>query len=203
MDQFIINHCAAILLAAGASTRLGRPKQLLQYNGKSLINGAIDAIEEAHLHPVITVLGANASSIAPEINSKKVLIITNPGWQEGIASSIRMGITIVQEKYPSCDGAVVMVCDQPFMTGNVLLELIRAQRQSGKPIAACSYDNITGTPVLFHQSIFPELILLKGDKGAGNILKKRLQDISIVPFPMGKFDIDTTDDYQALKNPPI
>ena len=197
-DNFIINNCAAILLAAGASTRLGNPKQLLPYKGTNLVNHAIRVIEQADLHPVIVVTGANAALIEEAIIAKHISIVTNYDWQEGIASSIRAGITTLGEKHPACDGALLMVCDQPYVTENVVLELTRVQRKTGKPIAACQYDHITGTPALFHQSIFPELLLLKGDKGAGKLLKERFTDVSIVPFAMGKFDIDTAEDYEAF-----
>lgn len=198
-DSFIINQCAAILLAAGASTRLGNPKQLLIHNGKSLITHAVDVIKGTELHPVIVILGSNASLIESEINNKKLLIRTNNAWQEGIASSIRCGINILQENYSACDGALIMVSDQPHITTELLNQLVNTQKITGKPMAACAYDNATGTPALFHKSVFPELLLLQGDKGAGNILKKRPQDVSIVPFPLGKFDIDTREDYEAFK----
>src|SRR5689334_5774210 len=94
-------------------------------------------IEETSLYPFITVLGANASLIAPELEGKNVLIINNNNWQEGIASSIRSAIGVLQQQHPACDGMIIMVCDQPYITSSLIHELINAQKLSGKPMAAC------------------------------------------------------------------
>jgi molybdenum cofactor cytidylyltransferase len=198
-NDYTIHQCGIILLAAGNSSRLGRPKQLLTYNSQSLLKHTLSVIKGANLDTVVVVLGAYSSALIHELNHKKTIIAHNEEWAEGIASSIRTGIGALQKNYPGCDGSFVMVVDQPYITSDLLLDLIKAQRESRKPIAACKYENVTGTPVLFHQSIFPELLNLKGDKGAGKILQQRVDEVVTINFPMGKFDIDTEDDYKTLQ----
>jgi molybdenum cofactor cytidylyltransferase len=144
---------------------------------------------------VVVVLGAHATLIEPVINRDDCMIMHNTGWQEGIASSIRMGITAIDKNFPFCDGVLVMVCDQPYITPDILLEIAEVQEKSGKPMAACSYEGITGTPALFHRSIFTRLLSLEGDKGAGKLLNTHLPDVATVTFAPGKFDIDTKEDY--------
>ncbi|MEJ0103690.1 MAG: nucleotidyltransferase family protein [Bacteroidota bacterium] len=188
-----------ILLAAGASSRLGKPKQLLTYRGKSFLQHTLSVINEAGLNSAIVVLGSNASSMIHELDNEKIHITHNEGWQEGIASSIRSGINALQKNYPACDGTLIMLVDQPYITSALLTGLVEIQKQTGKPMAACEYETITGTPALFHSSLFSELLNLKGDKGAGKILQQRRNEVATIPFPLGRLDIDTEDDYRALQ----
>jgi molybdenum cofactor cytidylyltransferase len=198
-NSYSINHFGTILLAAGNSSRLGRPKQLLTYKSKSFLKHMVSVIREAKPDAVVVVSGANSSAIIHELDSENIVIVYNGDWAEGIASSIRTGIRSLQKNYPNCDGALIMVVDQPYITSSLLADLINIQKESGKPMAACNYDNITGTPALFHQSLFPELLNLSGDKGAGKILQQRPGEVATIHFPMGRFDIDTEEDYKALQ----
>ncbi|MBS1574944.1 MAG: nucleotidyltransferase family protein [Bacteroidetes bacterium] len=198
-NNYTIHQCGIILLAAGNSSRLGRPKQLLTYNGNSLLKHMLSVIKEARPDAVVVVLGAYSSALIHELNQEKIIIAHNEDWTEGIASSIRTGILSLQKNYPACDGSLLMVVDQPYITSSLLRDLLKTQRETGKPIAACKYENITGTPALFHQSLFPELLNLNGDKGAGKILRQRPDEVITINFPMGRFDIDTEDDYKGLQ----
>ena len=186
-----------ILLAAGASIRLGTPKQLLNYKGSSFLKNMIAVAKNSKLSPVIVVLGANVTSLAGEITESAIHAVHNEDWAEGIASSIRCGIRVLEKFEPAVDAAVIMVCDQPFLTSSLLNDLLTAQQKTGKPIAAAYYDNIPGTPALFHKVFFPELLLLKGDKGAGRMLQQENLVVT-VPFPMGAVDVDTMNDYKKL-----
>ncbi|MCW3116993.1 MAG: MobA-like protein-like protein [Chitinophagaceae bacterium] len=176
---------------------MGKPKQLLAYNAQSFLQHMIDVITHAGLQPVLVVLGANASTLISEPDGDNTVYVMNDACQEGIASSIRCGINALQKKYIACDGALLMVCDQPYITSALLNELINTQKQSLKPIAACTYENIIGTPAVFHKTFFPDLLSLKGDKGAGKILQQRPDAVATLDFPMGRFDIDTPEDYDA------
>ncbi|MES1213909.1 MAG: nucleotidyltransferase family protein [Bacteroidota bacterium] len=198
-SSYQVNHCAIILLAAGASMRMGSPKQLLRYKGKSFLQNMISAAINASLQPVIVVTGANASAITNELKEENVQVVNNSDWKEGIASSIRCGIDHVQKQYPTCDGVIITVCDQPHITPALLKQLIAKQLTSGKPIAASAYENTTGTPAIFHKSFFPELLSLKGDKGAAKIIRQHADAIGTIEFPMGRFDIDTPEDYDNLQ----
>ena len=179
-----ISNCAALLLAAGASSRLGKPKQLLLYKGKTLLQNALSAALDAQLDPVIIVLGADESMIRSKVDEKNIHTAYNSGWQEGIASSIRCGLKKLEKIAPNADAAILMVCDQPHITSSLLKNLFITQQQTGKPIVASYYNDVAGTPALFHKNIFPELVLLKGDKGAGKILRERTGSVATIPFPL-------------------
>lgn len=189
-----------ILLAAGASTRLGRPKQLLPYMGKSLLRHILEVIKEVNTYPVIVVLGADTHLISNEIATyKNIYKVVNESWSEGISSSIRSGLSTLQQIAPETDGALFVVCDQPYITATLLNNLIAAQKETGKPIVASRYEDAFGTPALFHKILFPELMTLKGDQGAKKIIKQYPGSFTTVPFPKGNIDIDTSADYETLK----
>lgn len=187
-----------MVLAAGESTRMGEPKQLLQYNGQSLLNHTVQEAVNANAGPVVVVLGANAGIIIKEVKDKKVSVVENKEWQEGMASSVRAGIMAVQKIDPLVDGAIIMVCDQPFLSASLLNELVNKQRETGKPIVSCNYGKTIGPPALFHKSFFPELMKLKGDAGARKIIQQHSNEVATVLFPEGSIDIDTKKDFEEL-----
>jgi molybdenum cofactor cytidylyltransferase len=195
-----VNQCAAIILAAGSSRRLGSPKQLLPYKTQSLLKHAVSVALESNAEPVLTVLGSNSETLVAELATKRLEIVFNEKWKEGIASSIRCGLDRLQEKFPAIDAAILMVCDQPFISTALLNELITVQQQTAKPIVSSLYGGVAGTPALFHKSLFPLLLGLTGDTGAGKIVRQRMDSAATVLFPNGEIDIDTADDYQALLN---
>lgn len=189
-----------ILLAAGNSTRLGRPKQMLLYGGLTLLQHSIQVAMESDAYPTIVVLGANGDALKKEIDGMEVHAVENREWQEGMASSIRCGIDAFTQFNRNAEGMILMVCDQPFVTASLLNELITAHRKTGKPIVACGYDNTFGPPVFFHQSLFEELLQLKGDVGARGIVRQHSDDVEVIPFPEGAYDIDTEADYERIKS---
>jgi molybdenum cofactor cytidylyltransferase len=187
-----------VLLAAGFSQRLGKPKQLLQYKGKSLLQHSIQAATTSIAQPAIVVLGARAAALKEEVKESTVQVVINDEWQEGMASSIRCGIKALTRSYPAVEGAILMVCDQPYVTATLLNELLTAHQKTGKPIVACSYANTFGPPVFFHHSLFPGLLQLKGDTGARGLIKQYANEVEVIPFPAGTVDIDTEQDYERL-----
>ncbi|MBS1528952.1 MAG: nucleotidyltransferase family protein [Bacteroidetes bacterium] len=194
-----ITHCGAIILAAGKSARIGLPKQLLRFAGKTLLQHTIDAAKGANVQAILLVLGANKELIISQTDLKGIHVIENQDWQTGMASSIVSGISALEDVDPLADGALLMVCDQPFVTSALLNELIAAQQKSRKPFAASKYDDILGVPALFHKSIFDELIGLKGDHGARKIIERYGENVAFVDFPEGSIDIDTMSEYEKLK----
>lgn len=194
------NNIGIVVLAAGASIRLGKPKQLLQFNEKSLLGHVADAAVNSNANNVIVVLGANADMIAKEIDKIKFHVIVNAEWEEGMASSVRIGLKTLQKLSPSVDAVIFMVCDQPFVTSSVLNDLINTQNATGKAIVTCNYGETIGPPALFHKSLFPELMQLRGDAGARKIIQQHGDDVATVLFTKGKIDIDTKEDYEALQN---
>jgi molybdenum cofactor cytidylyltransferase len=188
-----------IILAAGESTRLGEPKQNLLFQNKTLLQRAIESGLNSKCRPVIVVLGANADMIIPSLQNKAIEVIYNPGWKEGMASAIRMGISEIGNDN-TIKNAVITLCDQPFVSSELIDSLLLKQQETNKAIVACSYQDTIGVPVLFDRSLFAELLLLKGYEGAKHILKDHPQDIETIPFDMGSIDIDTIEDYKRLIN---
>jgi len=194
----IVNSYAIIILAAGSSSRMGRPKQLLSYNGKSLLEHTVDTANDTDASPVIVVLGANAALLEKEINEKKVHIAENSEWSEGMASSVRCGIKTLVQIAPYTDAAIIMVCDQPFVSPALLNDLVTEQKKTGKSIVTSRFEHAIGPPALFHKTVFAELLGLKGDAGARKIIEQRGNDVATVSFDKGEIDIDTEADYKAL-----
>jgi len=193
-----VNNCAAIILAAGKSNRLGRPKQLLKYQNKNLLQYTIDTARQSAVQSVIVVLGSNADLILNEINYSGIRVVINDDWETGMASTIRCGIQSLQKLDPEVNTAILMVCDQPYVTNDLLNSLIETQKETGKPIIASEYEGAIGTPVLFQKQFFSELMKLKGDAGAKKIMMQYSDLLAMAPFPKGSIDIDTIDDYEAL-----
>ena len=187
-----------ILLAAGESSRLGRPKQLLLFNGKTFLQHTIQVAKASNAQQIIVVLGAHADSIEKETEGIDVRIVKNSEWEEGMASSIRCGVKAFTEITSEAQGVILMVCDQPFVTASLLNELINAHQTTGKSIVACSYENTFGPPALFHRSLFEELLQLKGDVGARGIVRQHTEDVEVIPFPKGIYDVDTETDYEKI-----
>ena len=190
-----------ILLAAGASSRLGRPKQLLLYQGKTLLQHGIQAAIDTGTKRIITVIGANANFLIKETANQSIEVILNEQWEEGMASSIRCGIHKLLETAPEINAVIIMVCDQPYVTTKLLKDLMKKYQETGKPIIASSYENNQGTPALFDKTIFASLLELKGDVGAKRIMKANPDLVALVNFPLGEIDIDTEEDYNRLPLP--
>jgi molybdenum cofactor cytidylyltransferase len=185
-----------IILAAGSSSRLGRPKQNLLFGGKTLLQHTIDMAHDTAYRPIIVVLGANKEKIETTCQDNRLTIVYNPDWAEGMASSIRIGIATIQQH--QIDHVIIMLCDQPFVNSELVNALVEKQLQADKPIIACSYNETVGVPALFSRLLFDELLQLKGHDGAKKILKLHSKDIATIPFEKGAIDIDTPADYEAL-----
>jgi molybdenum cofactor cytidylyltransferase len=202
MVQGIQNACV-IVLAAGSSSRLGSPKQLLAIGGQNLVQHAVSVAMSSRIGPVLVVTGAHRKVVEAALEDMDVQMAYNPDWQEGMGSSIRWGTRVALGLYPETEGLLFMVCDQPHIQAAVLRTLLDSQRESGSPIVTSSYDGVRGTPALFHASLFEELTTLQGDSGARPLLQKYAADITAVPFTLGRTDIDTPADYaqylQTLK----
>lgn len=194
----------AIVLAAGASTRLGRPKQLLplptppgaiRENAiETLLQHTVRVAQEASFHPIIVILGAHAARIQHEVPLRECMVRMNPQWQEGMASSIRCGVRAVEENCPGAPGVLLLVCDQPMLTRRHLLELLNAHRAAPGNIVASAYAGRPGVPVLAPRSFFPVLLALTGDQGAREVLRAGAANLSLVPFEHGEWDIDRPED---------
>ena len=177
---------------------MGKPKQLLEFDGTTLLRHSTIEAANSKAENVITVLGAHADQIENEIDGDIVNIVKNENWDEGMASSVRLGLNTLLKQTPSIDAAIFMVCDQPYVSSTVLNELISTYKKTGKSIVACNYGEAIGPPALFHKSLFNELMQLKGDAGARKIIQEHSNEMATILFTHGKIDIDTKEDYDAL-----
>ena len=185
-----------IILAAGSSARLGRPKQTLTFKKQTFLHRIVSTAASLNSGPVIIVLGSNAPLFSGDYEN--AIAVINDDWQEGMASSICCGLEKLLEDYPSIEGAIITVCDQPHVTVSLLQKMLDTHQSSLLPIVACSYGSTIGTPALFHHSMFSELLQLKGDKGAKQMVNKDKERVGLVDFPLGTVDVDTEEDYARL-----
>jgi len=188
----------AIVLAAGGSTRLGQPKQLLRFRGETLVRRVADAATAAGCARVAVVVGSSASRVAAELRGTAAEIVENDEWQRGLGTSIKRGIEYLLEANPELEGVVLLACDQPFVDASVVRGLISEWESSGQPIVASSYSATVGIPVLFDRSCFDGLRLLDDETGAKPLLTADPTRVTHVPFSNGAVDIDTPADLSRL-----
>ena len=189
----------AIILAAGASSRLGQPKQLVRYNGETLIERAIRIARDSGAAPVIVVLGAHHAQISAVIRLDHETAIFNPFWAAGIASSIHAGLDAIDQHAPASRGALILPCDQLRLSADHLRALLSAFAAQTEPsIAASTYAGALGIPAVFPRAVFPELLALQGDKGARELLLNPLCSVIEVPFAGGEIDLDRPADLDLL-----
>ena len=189
-----------IILAAGSSSRLGTPKQNLVFQGQTLLQKAIQSALTSLCETVIVVLGSSADVIRPTIPDQLISIIDNPDWEEGMASSIRYGLTELQKITPKSADVILMLCDQPFVDATIINQLIQKKSITAKTIIASAYNEIKGVPALFNETHFDELLQLTGNEGAKKLLEKYADEVITVPFLLGDIDIDTIGDFERLEN---
>jgi molybdenum cofactor cytidylyltransferase len=188
----------AVILAAGSSSRMGSPKQTLQFRGKSLLRRAALAALGARLDPVIVVTGAYAELSRRELDELDVREVLNTLWETGMASSIRAGIEELLSLDPDAEAAVLMLCDQPHVSAEVISGLIEAHRATARPIVASTYGGSFGVPALFSRTLFDELTRLEGTSGAKESIKRHASEAHFLPFQGGEVDVDTPDDFSRL-----
>ncbi|WP_026951658.1 nucleotidyltransferase family protein [Algoriphagus mannitolivorans] len=186
-----------ILLAAGSSSRLGRPKQLLKIERKTLIQRAIDEAKKSKAGELVVVLGWNPELIKTGFEAGKIPQVNNPDWEQGMASSMQAGLRYLMEK-ENTDQVILMLVDQPFVYSEILDRLIQEKKNSGKGIVACSYAGTLGVPALFDQKYFQEMLKLKGSDGAKKVILRHPEDVFSIEFPGGSVDLDTEEDLRKL-----
>lgn len=187
-----------IILAAGASSRLGQPKQLVRFDGKSLLQNTLDSTKELRLNPRILVLGAKQREILEKVELNDFKLTPNEDWKDGMASSLKIGLQFALELNPQQIGMLILVCDQPYLKAEILTKML-AKFDNDHSIVACKYGQTIGVPVLFGQQYFDELLGLQGDQGAKKVLKKYVDRVALVNFERGIVDVDTREDLVRLK----
>lgn len=191
-----------IVLAAGASSRLGQPKQLVVFEEKTLLRRAVEtalAVEATSFEtPVGVVLGANFDACRGALDGLPVAVLENADWPEGMAASVRLAAAWAEAQ--RAEGLLLLLCDQPFVTAALLQTLLKAFRDTGRPLVASDYgDGARGVPVLVGKQFFGELQTLCGDRGARAVLRRYPDAVATVPFPEGRFDLDTPEDLRRLR----
>jgi molybdenum cofactor cytidylyltransferase len=190
---------AAVVLAAGGSTRMGgdTPKQLLQFMGKSLLRRAVDVALEVPVEQVIVVLGNAADRMLPELAGTPVTVVLNDQWADGLSTSLRGGLSAVSH---DVRGVFVYPADMPRITPDMLRRLAQRQQQSGRPAAMTEISGVRAVPVYVTRSLFPPLMIQEGDSGGAPYLRGHPELVEAVHFDEQEllWDVDRPEDYQRL-----
>jgi molybdenum cofactor cytidylyltransferase len=194
-----MRNVGAIILAAGGSSRFGQAKQLLSFQGESLVRRAVRTALEAGCASVTVVVGGARDRIETELRETPAVIVENPEWQRGLGTSIRCGLRHLLSSRPELDAVVLLACDQPFVDASVITLLIAQRENSRKPIVACNYANTLGIPALFDRSCFESLLALPDDSGAKALIESRSDDVAQIEFEKGAIDIDTPADFERIR----
>jgi len=191
-------HFGCVLLAAGASKRMGQPKQLLPIAGRPLVAHAAVAALASPAWPVVVVLGADADKIKPALAGLPLLIAQNHEWPEGLASSIRTGLVMLENFSTALDAVLIAPADLPAFSANCIARLVAALREGRHGIAAARYAGRLGSPALFSRAHFAALHALRGEEGARPLLTAHADAVAAVDLPELALDLDTPEDYERF-----
>ncbi len=189
----------AVILAAGKSSRLGQPKQLLQFRGQTLVRRIVDAARGAGCSPIVVVIGSDKDKVARELERTNAVIVENVNWSDGMGTSIRSGVQRSLDVAPNVGAIVLLVCDQPLADLRTIEQLIALGAKTKKAIVASSYAGTLGVPALFDRSCAEELLRLDDASGAKPIIFSNHDRVAEFPFPEGQIDIDMAADYEKLR----
>ena len=183
-------------MAAGASTRLGQPKQLVRLRGRSLIERSVRLAQEVSPNRVVVVIGADHLRVRRHLYAKSLRprIVRSPNWRQGMSTSLKDGL---QALPASAHGLLVLLCDQPAIAACDIGRLVRAWRQRPAAPTAAAFSGRIGAPAIFPRRFFRNLQSLAGDKGARDLLRSNAQT-STVQMPAAAIDVDTPADRRAL-----
>jgi 4-nitrophenyl phosphatase len=189
---------AAIILAAGESTRFGQPKQLLDWGGVPLLAHIADQALAAELAPVIAVLGYRAESVCAALSTRPVQAVMNWRWEEGLSTSVKVGLAALP---PETEAVVLIQCDQPLLTADLLQALVTRFGETGAAIVHPTHAGQRGTPTLFARRLFSELAAVSGDVGGRTVIARHADEAATVGVadPDVLADIDTPADYERLR----
>jgi molybdenum cofactor cytidylyltransferase len=189
-----------IILAAGSSSRLGQPKQLIIVEGKSLLKKTTEAALDSGAHPIMVVLGNQAPTHKKVIEAPPVSIVINEDWSNGMGSSLKAGMQSLLKDYPETEAIIISVCDQPYLTAHHFKKLISVYSNTASEVVTSHYKGTNGVPALFSKSLFQKLLQLEDEEGARKIIQHHKGTIALVPFEKGEIDIDTPEDLKYLLN---
>ncbi|HWA33143.1 MAG TPA: nucleotidyltransferase family protein [Cyclobacteriaceae bacterium] len=186
-----------IVLAAGASKRMGQSKQLLKVGDATLLQHSVQLALSTGMKPVIVVLGSNEKMHREALKKIPVGIVVNKDWASGMGSSLKSGLSEI-EKSEKADAVIVMVCDQPLLSRDHLNALKEQYISTHKRIIASYYAGTAGVPALFDRSLFADIHSLSNDEGAKKIILQHPNETVGVVFPEGSVDLDTPEDYKKF-----
>ena len=195
-DTNRMNNIALVLLAAGGSTRMGSPKQLLPYRERPLIRHAAETALASGCDPVVVVLGAHVEEIRAALNGLDVVVVENTEWELGVGTSIRAGISGAE--ILGCEGAILALADQPLVSAEMLKRLVEEHEETGRPIIASEYSGTVGAPAFFTPEFFPNLKALLPSEGCQGVILAHLDQSIRISCPEAETDIDTPGDYQSI-----
>jgi len=195
LEPPLIDKLSSVVLAAGGSTRFGALKQLLEYNGQSLLKRIVTIASQALNNRVIVVHGPKATKCQREVSNLDVINIVNSNWEKGFSTSLAISV----ESLPTnCEAVLVLLCDQPLIENDHIEQLVTLWLENPEKIIASSYAETTGVPVIIPKQYFPDIFTLKGDEGAKTILARYSDNMEAIPVPEAEFDIDTKEDFTQL-----
>ncbi len=188
-----------IVLAAGEARRMGQPKQVMQFQGESLVQRAVQTAQSVS-EKVVVVTGAHHTLVEKDVAHLDVMTAHNSDWLTGMGSSIKVGVQKALSFSLIPDAVIIMLCDQPFVSQSLLQQLVAVHQETDRKIVASAYRNTVGVPALFSQSLFPELLALDGQVGAKHIIPRFASQVVSVDFPEGIYDLDTPEDFDRMKS---
>ncbi len=197
----MFNDNCIVIPAAGASTRLGRPKQLVMFEGESLIRRAVRSSLSV-CENVVVVLGSDVNDIEPELAGLSTEICINKNWKDGIGSSIAEGVRLAEKKFKDLNGFLIHLSDLPLVTSLELRKLLEAADSEKEKIVFSVYEDFEGVPAYFPSRYFSGLASLEGDFGAQGLIKSAEPESKIgVRNGIRYFDVDSEEDLAELLNP--
>lgn len=192
---------AVVILAAGASTRMGQSKQMLTIHGQPMLSKTVQLATNSKIGEVIAILGSDFEGHKKLLEGFSVRCIFNPNWPKGIGSSIKVGVREVIEKLTKAHGILFLVCDQPHLNNDHLTGLIGRFYEDKTKIVASHYGGAIGVPAILPVKHFNELLNIEDHHGAKAVIDRHAGSIITVNFPGGEFDLDTKEDYDNfIKN---
>jgi molybdenum cofactor cytidylyltransferase len=186
--------CALILLAAGTSSRMAQPKQLLPIFGKPLLRRVVDSARAAPVAPLVVVLGANVTTVQRCLEGTDVNVVLNEEWAEGVGSSIRAGLEALEASSPELNGVIIALADQPNFSAAHVNRLLAERERTGRSIVATEMREQLVLPAYFGSEFFLDLLSLRGDSCARSLIDANRANVAAVCFDDLE-DIDTKEDY--------
>jgi molybdenum cofactor cytidylyltransferase len=188
---------AAVVLAAGSSTRMGRNKLLLELGGESLVRRAVRAAIDAGVDQVVVVLGHEEPRVRAELEGLRCLAVVNPDHAEGAGTSVRTGVRYVDA---GADALVVVLADMPFVTAEMIGTLVARYKATRAPLVVSHYGEVQAPPTLYDRALFGELLQIPGERCAKQVVRHHEGEAAIVDWPEGALrDVDVPADYDGVR----